>query len=122
MTHGRHRCLDHSRSANLTRRFLGRTAANLRPLIFAEPFDVGFGLLRCLVDLANLAPDPETRTLEKPKARNLLAISALLANCSTELRATVARYRFPWWTINSPAKPLLMLMAAAPWRRYRMVR
>ena len=46
------------------------------------------------------SPDPETRTLEKPKARNLLAISALLANCSTELRARVARYRFPWWTIN----------------------
>jgi len=36
MTHCRHRGLDHSRSANLTRRFLGRTAANLRPLILCR--------------------------------------------------------------------------------------
>ena len=57
------------------------------------------------------APAPETRTLEKPNARNFLAISALSANRSTELRARVARYRFPSWTVKSPAKLALPKVA-----------
>src|SRR6476646_11783383 len=51
-----------------------------------------------------MAAVPETCTLEKPNARNLLAISALSANRSTELRARVAQYRFPSRTVKSPAK------------------
>src|SRR5262245_61428363 len=38
-----------------------------------------------------VAPEPETRTLEKPNARNFLAISSLSANRSTDLSASVAR-------------------------------
>ena len=51
-----------------------------------------------------VAPTPETRTPEKPKSRNFCAISALSTNCSTDLRARIARYRLPWWTVNSAAK------------------
>src|SRR5680860_506427 len=51
-----------------------------------------------------VAPAPETRTAEKPKSRNFCAIRALSTNRSTDLRARVARYRFPWWTVNSAAK------------------
>src|SRR3984893_10224804 len=54
--------------------------------------------------IRRVAPTPETRTLEKPKSRNFCAISALSANSSTDLRARTARYRFPWWTVNSAAK------------------
>jgi hypothetical protein len=58
-----------------------------------------------------IAPVPETRTLEKPNARNFLAITALSANRSTELRESVALYRFPWWTVNSAAKLALLKVA-----------
>src|SRR3974377_2368283 len=51
-----------------------------------------------------IAPAPETRTPVKPKSRNFCAISALSTNRSTDLRARIARYRFPWWTVNSAAK------------------
>jgi len=54
---------------------------------------------------------PETRTLENPNARNFLAIKALSAKRSTELRESVALYRFPWWTVNSPAKLALLKLA-----------
>ena len=68
--------------------------------------------LRCQTpSTRRIAPVPETRTLEKPNARNFLAISALSANRSTELRARVARYRFPWWTVKSPAKLALPKVA-----------
>src|SRR4029079_14846216 len=61
--------------------------------------------LRCQTpSTLRFAPVPETRTLEKPNARNFLAISALSANCSTGLRARVAQYRFPSRTLKSPAK------------------
>ena len=53
--------------------------------------------LRCQTpSTRRFAPVPETRTLEKPNARNFLAISALSAKRSTELRARVAQYRFPF--------------------------
>jgi hypothetical protein len=41
------------------------------------------------------APVPETRTPEKPNARNFLSMRLLSANRSTELRESVALYRFP---------------------------
>ena len=73
--------------------------------------------LRCQTpSTRRFAPVPETRTLEKPNARNFLAISALSANRSTELRARVAQYRFPSRTVKSPAKlalPKLAVIAKA---------
>jgi hypothetical protein len=60
-----------------------------------------------------VAPDPVTRTLEKPKARNFLAISSLSASCSTDLSERVARYLFPFSTVNSPAKLEMLTKLAA---------
>jgi len=42
---------------------------------------------------------------------NFLAIKTLLTNRSTELRESVALYRFPWWTVNSPAELALLKLA-----------
>ena len=68
--------------------------------------------LRCQTpSTRRFAPVPETRTPEKPNARNFLAISALSANRSTEFSARVAQYRFPWWTVKSPAKLALPKVA-----------
>jgi hypothetical protein len=66
-------------------------------------------------------PAPETRTLEKPKSRNFWAISALSANCSTEVRARIARYRFPWWTVNSAAEHDALTKVAAMAKATRAV-
>ena len=46
-------------------------------------------------------------------SRNFCAIIALSANCSTELRERVARYRFPLWTVNSAAKLKALTKVAA---------
>jgi hypothetical protein len=68
-----------------------------------------------------IAPAPETRTLEKPKSRNFCAISELSANCSIALRARIARYRFPWWTVNSVAKLEALTKVAAMAKAERAV-
>src|SRR4029079_10044242 len=51
-----------------------------------------------------VAPEPETRTLAKPNARNFLAISSLSANRSTDFSERGARQRLPCSTVNSPAR------------------
>jgi hypothetical protein len=68
-----------------------------------------------------VAPEPETRTPEKPRSRNFCAIIALSANCSIDVRARVARYRFPWWTVNSPAKLEALRKVAAMAKTARAV-
>ena len=68
-----------------------------------------------------VAPAPETRTPEKPKSRNFRAIRALSTNRSTDLRARIARYRFPWWTINSAAKLEAMTKVTAMAKAARAV-
>ena len=60
-----------------------------------------------------VAPEPETRTLEKPSARNFRAINSLSARRSTDVSERVARYRFPCSTVNSPAKLEALLNDAA---------